>query len=47
MLYNARGLTKHMDFFSVADNRLVLGVRTAPGLGTDDEYDAVRRLVLG
>ena len=47
MLYNGYDLTEHMDFFGVADHRLVLGVRTAPGLGSDDEYEAVRRLVLG
>ena len=47
MWYNGRDVTEHMDFFGVADNRLVLGVRTAPGLGSDDEYAAVRRLVLG
>ena len=47
MLYNAHNLTEHMDFFGVADNRLVLGVRSAPGLGSDDEYAAAHRLVLG
>ena len=47
ILYNANILTEHMSFFGAAEGKLILGINTVRGLGTDSEEQAIRRLLMG
>ena len=47
MLYNAHDVTRHMSFFGAVEGRLIFGVNTMRGLGTEAEEQSLRHLLLG
>ena len=46
-LYNGYELTKHMRFFGTAEGKMILGIDTTQGWGSESEIGAIRRMLLG